>query len=211
MSSKEIEVKCSCNGGNPNCSKCGGWGYVRSDSPEARQQKMLSLKTDPLYYIPKEQRDSGSSRTYRGIKKVKPISKKGRNPPDTQCPYCPKKLRGTHGLATHIKQKHRDRFVEFSESETFIAGADGLSNPKSENINCPFCGIEMYTGSVYSHISTCSEQLKTKHLIKQKKIKSYMQGIDSEQLIPCPKCGSKMFRKKLSRHLMKCLGDDDIL
>lgn len=78
---------CTCHGRNPNCFKCGGWGWIG----------------DSIW----ENRALDDSETFFQINKKRTKKRK-----KIQCPYCPKKVRN---LTHHVSVSHDDKWYEFSK------------------------------------------------------------------------------------------------
>lgn len=84
--------ECTCRGGNPNCFKCGGWGWIGDGISKHR----ASASSGPL--LP------GKSVRVRTSKR-----KTARNIP---CPYCKKKVAN---LDHHVSVTHPNEWSQYAE------------------------------------------------------------------------------------------------
>lgn len=84
--------ECTCRGGNPNCFKCGGWGWVGDDISKHRARPY----SGPL----------SPGKTARAKRKER---KAARNIP---CPYCNKKV---SNLDRHVSVTHADEWLQYAE------------------------------------------------------------------------------------------------
>lgn len=76
--------KCSCLGKNPDCFKCGGWGWIGDNIHENRRLD------DPLKF----------SSTKKGNKSIR----------DKSCPYCSRVLANLHH---HVSVVHVDKWNDY--------------------------------------------------------------------------------------------------
>jgi len=81
---------CTCHGRNPDCFKCGGWGWVGDSIGESR------APYSEVSFQPKNRKNK---------------KRRKRSPANIQCPYCPKKVRN---LTHHVSMSHYDKWNEFS-------------------------------------------------------------------------------------------------
>lgn len=98
-----MEQKCTCNGGNPNCYKCGGWGYVKVETKWAHGQYLREVRSSL----------GGPS----GIVSNTPKRPRKRKNRTTPCPFCKKMLSGIPGLISHVKHCHYSQIEEFRDSD----------------------------------------------------------------------------------------------
>lgn len=78
--------ECTCRGGNPNCYKCGGFGWIGSD----------------LYRSPVS---VSAGKSVRGKKKRNVVG-------NVTCPYCKKKV---VNLDHHVSTVHPDNWSNYAE------------------------------------------------------------------------------------------------
>lgn len=110
-------MRCSCNGGNPQCFRCGGWGYL--------YEKISNTLSQP-----------GVIGLDNGIRRTKPPKyweqkkpKKAKKP----CPFCQRQVRG---MANHVLSNHPEeleKYIEIPEVKSWIE-TNGLKP-------CFKCGI----------------------------------------------------------------------
>lgn len=133
-----MQIKCSCNGGNPNCYKCNGWGYIEQKSPEAKQQNVFLSRRDQLYYSPKEKRDTNI--TLNNLPRLKKKKKHQVNNiiGTINCPFCSRKFTDVRGLISHVRSKHINVFASFIASDT-VTSFHQIYYPEMEI--CDICGM----------------------------------------------------------------------
>ena len=104
--------ECTCRGGNPNCFKCGGWGWIGDD--------IFKHRAPP---------SSGSLSPGKSVQGKRNKRKAARNIP---CPYCKKKVAN---LDNHVSVTHPNEWSRYAE--LYNVKSKLLSNNISR---CAECG-----------------------------------------------------------------------
>ena len=118
--------ECTCRGGNPNCFKCGGWGWIGDDISKHRASRSFG----PM----------SLGKSVRGESRKR---KAARNIP---CPYCKKKVAN---LDHHVSVTHPNEWSQYAELDNV------KSNLISKELNrCVECGalvrnIEKHLANVH--------------------------------------------------------------
>src|SRR5665647_1739546 len=119
--------ECTCRGTNPNCYKCGGWGWI--GDPVVKNQGEPPVPTGPPAPPP--------SRPSRNLKSKEKAKK------NKECPYCNNTLAN---LDRHVAVSHPDKWVEYANTPEGIKRSEYYVGKK---INvyptyCPYCKKMVY-------------------------------------------------------------------
>lgn len=96
----KLSRPCACGGKNPNCFRCGGWGYLGENITKSRGEGGTGIVR------------LNAKSFYLGTRLIK-----NRKPPkSTSCPYCTKKVSDISGLVSHVRHSHTDKLNEFIET-----------------------------------------------------------------------------------------------
>lgn len=166
--------ECTCGGTNPNCYKCGGWGWLGDDVAEHRgnTNELLPPFQTPLPKT-KKKRAAGIARKEqnyqdgeRSPKRKATESKRNLHHPTTneaeiQCPFCRVKVRKGR-LGTHLRKAHHQEIAPNAEiyllnsplptTRKKSAGGQPSSARKEKSLTtCTICGAVVRVDRLLKH------------------------------------------------------------
>lgn len=133
--------ECTCRGGNPNCSKCGGWGWL-GDSISAHRAPPKSGPLSPVKSAKYEiQRRKSEARAKRLAMRAKKLANA------VTCPFCSKKV---NDLDMHVSVVHDDKWAKYVSFETVKTRIKGKGLKRCKKCGALFHNIEKHVEKVHN-------------------------------------------------------------
>lgn len=150
-----LSTQCSCMGQNPNCYKCGGWGYIDA--------------------IGKGRASDGAAGAPAAS--VKSKKKKGKARPTVVCPQCGSLV---ERLTRHLRKAHP---APKPPAPSPVPGLVPLSKSDQGLVVCPHCRCSVKASRLSKHIARVHSGIETNSV--QKKHRSHrVEGDSRDTQIP---------------------------
>jgi hypothetical protein len=185
--------ECTCRGTNPDCFKCGGWGWI--GDPVVKDQGKAPVPTGPPAEL--------SSKTLKNVKN------KNKHITIRQCPYCGNNVTN---LDRHVAILHKNKWGEYAKTSNRKKLLEYYAHEKeySKRKHCPHCGIKVLNLDNhirFTHLDKKGNLLKksiASNLAKNKNFVKPKHSIKTENkstLVRCQYCNALINREVLCIHI----------
>lgn len=173
-----LKQACSCQGANPNCFKCGGWGYIDSISAgrisagpaEASSRGVASKSRGARRRVTSAPQQHIASATLRTLEV-----------PLERCPVC---NRDTANLKEHLRLIHPNTRNPM---------------PRPGFALCTHCGCHVKASKMQTH-------LREAHALAPIEAARLSKGHFQLAFVLCPQCGCRLKAARMERHIRKAHG-----